>query len=457
MRRRVRQPIDICNGPILPGVVRYTLPIIASGILQLLFNAADLVVVGRYCGGNAIAAVGATGSLVNLIVTFFFGLSVGAGVSVAQAVGAGDQEDAHHVVHTAIPTAVVSGVFLTVLGFVTAPHLLTLMQTPAAILPNAALYMRIYFLGMVPNIMLNFGSAILRAVGDTKRPLYYLSLAGVLNVMLNLLFVIVFHMGVAGVAVATILAQALSCALILRNMTTRPDECRLVLSEIRFYKRQLFKILRIGVPSGVQGILFSSTNVILQSSINLFGETAVSGSAAAANIGDITYIAMNAFSQTTLNYMGQNLGAKRIDRIGKIIGTCSLLVALVGLAIGLGVTLFGRQLLSIYIVDSEEAIQYGMLRLWYVVAPYFLCGVMEVTTGALRGLGHSFAPMITSILGVCVFRMIWIATVFQIPRYHSQITTVFVTWPISWIMTLTAQFILFAVVYARLKRSVAQE
>ena len=310
---------------------------------------------------------------------------------------------------------------------------------------------------MVPNIMLNFGSAILRAVGDTKRPLYYLSLAGVLNVMLNLLFVIVFHMGVAGVAVATILAQALSCALILRNMTTRPDECRLVLSEIRFYKRQLFKILRIGVPSGVQGILFSSTNVILQSSINLFGETAVSGSAAAANIGDITYIAMNAFSQTTLNYMGQNLGAKRIDRIGKIIGTCSLLVALVGLAIGLGVSVFGRPLLSIYIVDSEEAIQYGMLRLWYVVAPYFLCGVMEVTTGALRGLGHSFAPMITSILGVCVFRMIWIATVFQIPRYHSQITTVFVTWPISWIMTLTAQCILFAVVYARLKRSVAQE
>ncbi len=436
------------QGPLLPSIISYTVPIILTSVLQLLFNAADLMVVGRFCGSISVAAVGATNALTNLIVNLFIGLSVGAGVTVAYAMGAQNERMVHRTVHTAIPAALVGGVILTVVGVVFSATFLEMMGTPENVLPLSALYMKIYFGGMVFILLYNFCASILRAAGDTKSPLLYLTAAGVVNVLLNLLFVIKFNMNVAGVALATVTSQALAALGLVRVLTRRTDACRLILSEMRFYKSELIKIFRIGLPAGIQSSLFGISNVLIQSSINSFGDILVSGNSAAQSIDSFLYVIMNAFHQTAVNFIGQNMGAGQHVRVRKTLWICLASSAGLGFAASLLVYFFGPTLLSIYITDSTEAIACGMIRLTYIALPYFLCGLMDVSTGALRGMGASVAPMIISVLGVCGFRIAWIATVFQIPQFHTP-ECLYFSYPVSWVITFVIQLFTFFVVYRR--------
>ena len=439
---------SMIDGPLLPNIILYTIPIILTSVLQLLFNAADLIVVGRFCGSVSVAAVGATGAVTNLIVNIFIGLSVGTGVSVAHAMGGKQDEEAHRVVHTALPAALIGGVVLSVIGVTGAKTFLTWMGTPETVLPLSTLYMQIYFAGMTFNLVYNFCASILRAAGDTKGPLIYLTIAGVLNVCLNVVFVTVLHMNVAGVALATILSQALSAVLVVMALMRRKDACRLYLRKLRFYKVQLLKIIRIGLPAGLQGSLFSISNVMIQSSINSFGEVLMSGNAAAGNIEGFVYVILNAFHQTALNYTGQNAGAGRFDRVKKTLWLNLGCVGVAGFTAGSLAYLLGPYLLRIYITDSPEAIQYGLLRMSCICIPYFLCGLMDVSTGALRGMGASLQPMIISVLGVCGIRMLWIYTIFQIPQYHTP-QCLYLSYTVSWIATFVGQMIAYRFVYRK--------
>lgn len=439
----------MCEGPIFKGIILYTVPIILTSLLQLFFNAADLIVVGWFCGSDSVAAVGATGSLTNLIINLFIGLSVGAGVAVAQGLGAKDSKFTFKAVHTTIPVALIGGAVLTAVGVLFSGNFLRLMGTPdGKLLSLASIYMRIYFGGMIFSMLYNFGSAVLRAAGDTRSPLIFLSIAGILNVALNLLFVAVFNMDVAGVALATAISQAVSALLVLIALMKREDACRLKLNSLHIYKTALLKIVRIGLPAGLQGSLFSISNVLIQSSVNSFGGAYMSGSAAAASLEGFCYVTMNAFHQTALNYCGQNYGAGNMKRVKKVTGVCLLTVAAVGLIVGNLIYLFGEKLLSIYITDSPQAIAYGMERLKFMLIPYFLCGVMDTATGAMRGIGSSFTPMVISILGICVMRIVWIYTVFAMPAYHS-FSGLFISYPISWLLTFAAVGIAFLIVMHR--------
>ena len=442
---------SMLTGPLLPNIIVYTIPIILTSLLQLLFNAADLIVVGRFCGSVSVAAVGATGSITNLMVNFFVGLSVGAGVTVAHALGSREETVVHNTVHTALPLALVSGVVLTLIGVCFSETFLRWMGTPENVLPLSAVYMRIYFAGITFTMVYNFCAAILRAAGDTKSPLIFLSLAGVVNVVLNVIFVTVFHMNVAGVALATTISQGISAVLVVRVLMKRTDACRLQLKEMRFHKQQLLKMVRIGMPAGIQSSLFSISNVLIQSSINSFGDVFMSGNAAAGNLEGFVYVSLNAFHQTAVNFMGQNAGAGQYKRVMKTLWYCLGLAAGTGIVLGVLVYACGPTLLSLYITDSQEAISYGMLRLACVALPYFLCGMMDVSTGALRGLGESFIPMLISVLGVCGIRIGWICTIFQIPRFHTP-QSLYISYPISWTITFLCQMAAFFFVYRRQKR-----
>ena len=442
---------DMCEGPLVSKIILYTIPIILTGVLQLLFNAADLVVVGRCCGSNSVGAVGATGALINLMVNLFIGLSVGAGVTVAHGIGSGRSEDVRRTVHTAIPTAIICGALLTVVGVCFSETFLRLMDTPEKQLSLAASYMRIYFCGTIASMLYNFGSAILRAAGDTKSPLYYLTAAGFLNVILNLIFVIVFKMDVAGVALATAISQTFSGLLIVRALMKREDACRLELKKLHIYGRQLKRILQIGFPAGIQASLFAVSNVIIQSSINFFGPVVNTGNASAQNIEGFVYTSMNSYSQTALNFTGQNYGAGKLDRIRKIMWICLIAVFCTGFALGMTALFFGRPLLSIYITDSQEAIGYGMVRMTYIMIPYFLCGLMDVATGLIRGLGSSVLPMLITVLGVVGIRLGWIYIVFRIPQYHT-IKSLYLSYGISWLATFSVELIVFLVLMRKLKK-----
>ena len=446
-----RQNQTMLQGPLLKNVILYTVPIILTSWLQLLFNAADLVVVGQANGSNSLAAVGATGAITNLIINLFIGLSVGAGVGVAHGLGSGDDESVHRTVHTAIPAAIVSGVFLTIVGVALSETFLVWMDTPTEndVLKLATLYMQIYFGGMVFNMVYNFAASILRAAGDTKSPLIFLGLSGLINVGLNMIFVLACHMNVEGVALATVISQAVSAVLVVITLMRRTDACKLELKKMRFYGPQLRKMIGIGLPAGIQGSMFSISNVMIQSSINSFGDIVMSGNTAAGNLEGFVFTAMNAFHQTAVNFTGQNVGARQYDRVKKILWTCLACVGVTGLVLGLGMYAFGPQLLSIYITDSQEAIQYGLVRLGYICAVYFLCGLMDVSTGALRGMGSSIIPMIISVLGVCGVRLLWIGTVFQI--YHTT-DCLYLSYGVSWVITFLAQFISFWMVYNKQRK-----
>lgn len=438
--------IDMLNGPLFGNIVRFTIPIILSSILQLLFNAADLVVVGQFCGSVSVAAVGSTSSLCSLIVNLFVGLSVGAGVCVAQAVGSGDTERQSNTVHTAIPVAIIGGVVLTVVGILFAPTLLGWMGTPTDVIHLSTVYVRLYFCGMIPAMLYNFGAAILRAVGDTKGPLVYLTAAGVLNVVLNVFFVTVLHMDVAGVALATTISQVLSAMLVLRALTRRDDACRLDWRQMGVHRRPLLRILQIGLPTGMQSSLFAISNVLIQASINSFGSQAMSGGAAAGNIEGFLYMTMYAFSQTAMNFIGQNVGARRFDRVRRIFWVC-LVTMLVLSAVLCAVTLlFAEPLLGVYITDSAAAVEVGVRRMMIVVSTYVLCGAMDVTVGAIRGMGSSLAPMLISVVGVCGFRIAWIETVFA--QYHT-LDVLYLSYPISWAISFLVQLIVLFVLLHR--------
>ena len=444
--KKLRLNADMTEGPLLPNIIMYTIPIILTGVLQLTFNAADLIVVGRFCGSESVAAVGATSALVTLLVNLFIGLSGGAGVTLAHALGSHNEEQAKRTVHTAIPLALISGIVLTFVGFFFSESFLSLMGTPESTLKLSSVYLKIYFLGITFNMLYNYSASILRAAGDTKSPLLFLTVAGVINVVLNVIFVTLFHMDVAGVALATTLSQIVSALLITRALIKRDDCCHLDIKAFKITKPELLKILRIGIPSGVQGSLFSISNVLIQSSVNSFGVEFMSGSAAAANIEGFVYITQNAFYHSALNFSGQNTGAKNYKRVRKAFFICLMLVTLVGFSLGALVCLFAKPLLSIYITDSTAAIEAGVVKLMFVCLPYFLCGLMEVSTGALRGMGVSLSTMVISLLGACGFRILWIYTIFQTPQFHTG-AGLFVSYPISWLLTFATQFILFLFVY----------
>lgn len=449
--RSARYEIDMTHGPILKKLLLFTVPLILSSILQLLFNAADVVVVGRFAqqGDLCLAAVGSTGSLTSLIVNMFVGLSVGTNVVAARAWGSGDHKAMKESVHTSMLVSVVSGVILAVVGVIGARVFLEWMNTPGEVIDLSSLYLRIYFAGMPANMIYNFGSAILRSVGDTRRPLIYLIIAGVLNVILNLFFVIVLHMDVEGVALATIISQAVSATLVVICLMRSEGGLRLTLKKLRIAGDTLKEIARIGLPAGFQGVLFSISNVMIQSSINAFGATVMAGSSAAGNLEGFVYVGMNAFHQAAVSFSSQNLGAGEYKRIWRIAVVCQVCVTVVGLLMGVGVWFFGSELLRIY-TTSQEVVNAGLVRLTYVCLPYALCGMMDVMTGSLRGIGYSMTPMLVSILGICVFRVAWIATVCKLPAC-SDIDFVYLSYPISWIITLIAHTICFVWAMRRVK------
>lgn len=441
--------IDMCNGPLLGKILIFYIPLMLSGILQLLFNAADIVVVGRFAGSESLAAVGATGALTNLIVNLFIGLSVGANVLVAHFYGAGQKDELKSMVQTAVATAAASGVILIFVGFFVARPALALMATPENVINFSVLYMRIYFGGMPFMMVYNFGSAVLRAVGDTKRPLYYLLIAGVVNVILNLIFVILFRMGVAGVATATVVSQAISAGLVVRCLIQTDSAYKLVLKDIKIAPDKLLKMFQIGMPAGLQGALFSISNVLIQSSVNSFGSVAMAGNTAASNIEGFVYTAMNAFHQASISFCGQNYGAMKFRRVGRVTFICLGLVAAVGFLMGSGAFMASGVLLQLYSTDAE-VIRYGVLRMSFISVPYFLCGLMDVMVGTLRGMGYSIMPMLVSLTGACLFRVVWIYTAFQ--RFPT-LECLYISYPISWGLTFLVHLICFIVVYRKLLAS----
>lgn len=442
--------MDMCSGPIMKKLLIFALPVMLSGVLQLLFNAADIVVVGRFAGSDSLAAVGSTGSLVNLLTNLFIGLSVGTNVLVARYYGANKPKDVEETVHTAVLTSIISGCALIVAGVVLAKPLLLLMGSPENVIGKSVLYLRIYFLGMPAMMLYNFGSAILRAIGDTRRPLYFLSVAGVINVVLNLFFVICLHMDVAGVAAATAISQCVSAILIIRCLMKETGVCHLDLKKLSINGKKLLEIIRIGLPAGMQGAIFSLSNVVIQSSINSFGSVAMAGNTAASNIEGFIYTAMNSFYQTSVSFTSQNYGAKAYDRINKILFGCLFYVTFVGAIFGNLAYLCGEDLLRIYSTDPE-VIAYGMKRMAVICTTYFLCGVMDTMVGSIRGMGYGVMPMIVSLLGACGLRMLWIFTVFA---EHRSLDVLYISYPISWTITAVAHFVCFLIVKRRLDKKV---
>ena len=447
--------IDMCTGPILPKMLRFALPLMASSLLQLLFNAADIIVVGQFCGDIYTAAVGSNGSLINLLTNFFIGLSVGTNVLAARYFGADNHKDLSETVHTSMLISVISGVFLTIVGLFAAGELLKIMNTPENVLGLATEYLEIYFLGVTATTIYNFGSALLRAIGDPKLPLYYLFISGVLNVVLNLFFVIVFDLDVAGVAIATVISQITSAVLVVRCLMRETGGIKLVVKKLHIHRDKLLQIFQIGLPAGIQGTLFSLSNVVIQSSINLFGDNVVSGNADAANIEGFVYVAMNAFYQAVISFTSQNLGRRNFDRIKRSLLIGLACVTVTGVLLGLVLIFFGRELMGIY-TSTEVVIEVGLERFAYVGSIYFLCGIMDCLVGGLRGIGYSFAPMVVSLMGACVLRLVWIATVFNIPEYH-VVETVYISYPISWIVTAAVHAVCFIFLFRRVKRKYPPE
>ena len=437
-----RYEIDMCNGPLLKKIILFSIPLMLSGVLQLLFNAADVIVVGRFTGNEALAAVGSTSSLINLLINLFVGISVGANVLLGKYIGARDHENASETVHTAVSFALVGGFIMIFAGFFLAKPLLEMMATPEDVIDLSVLYMRIYFAGMPAFMFYNFGAALLRAVGDTKRPLYFLTLAGIVNVIFNLIFVIIFHMGVAGVALATIISEGISAVLVFFCLKGMDGPLCLDHKRIRFHKDKVFKMLKIGLPAGLQGCIFSISNVLIQSSVNSFGSVAMAGNTAAANLEGFVYNAMNSLYQTSLSFTSQNMGAQKYKRVDKILAECLMIVAVVGIVMGTGAYLIGSLLLSIYSSDPQ-VIAFGLLRMSLICAPYFLCGMMDVFVGSLRGMGYSVIPMFVSLTGACIFRVIWIFTIFAMNR---TLFVLYLSYPISWLLTGGAHFISYLII-----------
>lgn len=433
--------LNLTEGPILPRLLQFSIPLILSSLLQLLFNAADVVVVGRFAGNNSLAAVGSTGSLINLLINLFMGLSIGANVVAANYFGAKRSKELVETVHTSILVSFVCGIVLTIVGVVGSKYILILMQAPHEVLTLATLYLKIYFGGITATMIYNFGSALLRAKGDTKRPLYILFGAGIMNLVLNLIFVISFKMDVAGVGWATVISQCFAAAAVLIILVREKDDFKLNFRRLSINTHIFAKIVKIGLPAGFQGIMFSFSNVIIQSSVNLFGAETIAGNAAAVNLEGFVYTAMNGFSQGTLTFCSQNLGAGKTDRIKKVVLVSQVCIAIIGALLGGLFLLFRNQLIGIF-SSSPEVIQAGVRRFWVIMTTYYLCGMMDGLSNSIRGIGHSLTPVITSLCGACLYRIIWIFTIFQIPQFHN-VYCIYVTYPISWLFTFVANIIFY--------------
>ena len=436
------------NGPLAGKIIKYCLPLALSGVLQLLYNAADIIVVGQFSGPTALAAVGSTGSLVNLIVNLLIGLSVGTSVCVANYYGAGDMRSVRATVHTSLLVSIIGGVAVAIIGLLFAPTFLGWMGSPADVIDQSSLYLRIFFCGMPVNMAYNFASAIFRAVGDTRRPLYYLTIAGAINVALNLLFVIVFKMGVAGVATATIISQGVSCVLIISCMLRSDGPLNLNPRELRIHGDKLRLIVKVGLPAGIQGSLFSISNVLIQSSINSFGSIAIAGNSASSNLEGFIYTAMNSVYQAAMAFAGQNMGARKYTRLKRVLLCSVIIVSAIGIGMGAIMYLLRHTLLGIYSSDAH-VIEFGVTRLELFCITYFTCGIMDVLSGQLRGMGFSFVPMLVAIAGVCGLRIFWIFTIF---RMNNSLFTLYLSYPVSWVITGTVHFISFLYVYKRVLR-----
>ena len=445
---------DLTSGPLTIKIIKFIIPLMLTGILQLLYNAADSIVVGHYDGSSALAAVSSVGALINLLVNAFMGLSVGAAVVVAQDYGAKDYEGVSKTVHTSYLISIIGGIVVGAIGLIFSRQFLIWMESPEDVLPLSTEYLMIYFAGTPANMAYNFGASILRSVGDTKRPLYFLTISGLVNVVLNLVLVIVFHMGVAGVAYATIISQILSAVMVIVYMMKSKDCVRFVPKKMRIYGDKLKKMLYIGLPAGFQGTVFSLSNVVIQSAVNSFGSLVMAGNGAASSLEGFTYTAMNSVYQASLTFVGQNVGAKKYNRINKVQGVCLVLVTIIGLVFGVTTYCLGEPLLSIYLPNDPEAIPYGIIRMSYIALPYFLCGMMEVMVGGQRGMGMSFIPMINALLGSCVLRIVWISTVFAA---DPTLFTLYISYPISWIVTTLAHTVFYFVKLHSLKKKARLE
>ena len=448
-----KKVVNMLEGPLLGPIFLFAMPLFITSVLQLAFNAVDIIVVGKFTGHHALAAVGATGPVINLLVTMFMGISIGASVIMGQNVGARDFKNAQDTLHTAIGISILGGILVLFAGIFTAMPLLRLMQTPPEVIELAGEYLKIYYIGMPGFMVYNFGAALLRAIGDSRRPMYFLTISGIFNVICNLIFVIVFKMGVAGVAIATTISQYIAAALIVASLLKADGYMKLSLDKIRISKDKALGMMKIGLPAGFQGALFSISNILIQSGINSFGSVVMAGNTAAGNLEGFVYMGMNAVYQTSLSFTSQNMGAKQYDRVKKIFWTCVRVVIVVGLVLGVGAWLLGDKLLRLY-TDEPEVIKYGVERLGVVSATYFLCGIMDTMVGGLRGMGYSITPMIISLTAVCILRMIWIATIFQ--SIHTPVI-LYLSYPVSWTVAAIGNYVNYLYAMKKLDKMKAEE
>lgn len=442
--------LDMTNGPFLKKILRFSLPLVLTGLLQMIYNTADVIVVGRFAGGTALAAVGATGSLVHLILNIFLGMSMGSGVMTAKYIGARDENSVKRCVHSAMLLSILSGIFVAIFGFVFSEQLLVMMDSPEDVLPLSKLYLQIFFLGAPAGMVFNFGASIVRATGDTKKPLLILSLSGIVNIVLNLILVIKFNMSVAGVAIATIVSQYISATIIVIVLFKMKNACKLDIKKLRFHKEELKRILYVGIPAGIQNSLFSVSNVIIQTTVNSFGSVAMAGIAASSNIDSLIYTCTNAISQTTMTFSSQNYGAKKYKNFNKIYLRCIVLTIVIGGGMGALGVVFKDFLVGIFSTDPA-VIEIGAQRLTLILPFYFFCSLMDVGAGQLRGMGKSFLPMLVSLLGGCGLRILWIFAFF--PK-NPTLIYLYYAYPISWTITFVVLFVCYFLVRSQiLKKS----
>ena len=440
--KKNKYEIDMCNGTIMDKLITFAFPLMLSGVLQLMFNAVDIIVVGRFSGSSSLAAVGSTTALINVFTNLFIGISLGANVLAARFFAAGREKEMSETVHTSITFALISGIIMAVIGQICAKGALELMGTPEDVIGLSAFYMRIYFLGMPFFMLYNYGAAILRAVGDTKRPLYFLIISGVINAVLNMVLVIVFDLGVAGVAIATVFSQMISCVLVLICLARTDASYRLYISKLGMKQEYLEQIFRVGIPAGIQSTVINFSNALLQSSVNSFGSTAMAGYTAANNVLGFLYMSINSVTQACMSFTSQNYGVGKYKRMDRVLLDCLILSVSVALLLGCGAYIFGTQILQIYTEDAQ-VVQCGLEILSITTVPYFLCGIMDLFPGALRGMGYSAVPMILSIIGTVGTRILWIFVFF--PQYRS-LYFLFISYPGSWLATIVMQVICFIVV-----------
>ena len=445
--------IDMCNGTLMDKLISFSLPLMLSGILQLLFNAVDIIVVGRFTGSQALAAVGSTTALINIFTNLFIGISLGANVLAARFYASGKEKEMSETVHTSITLALISGLVMALAGVLLARFALNLMGTPNDVIDQSVLYMRIYFLGMPFFMLYNYGAAILRAVGDTKRPLFFLVISGMTNAVLNLVLVIVFHMGVAGVAIGTIVSQLISSILVLRCLYTSNTSYRLYFSKLGIKTQYLKQIFQVGIPAGIQSTVINLSNALLQSSVNSFGSVAMAGYTAANNIFGFLYMSVNAVTQSCMSFTSQNYGVKKLKRMDRVLLDCMILSVGVTLTLGCGAYFFGPELLKIYTSDAD-VIRCGVEVLAFTTVPYFCCGIMDLLPGALRGMGHSGVPMILSIIGTVGTRIVWVFGLFPA---HRSLSFLFISYPVSWILTILMQAVCFCFVRKHVHQSVKRD